>query len=183
MRIPPVVVLALAGTVALGCNWKKTAWELGLGSFVGELYVTRVVPRHTFLEATVAGNGLNLRFYTPASEDCLFVLKPEAEVVYIERGVGGRYEREDRRCDSVGIGDPLVSRARQPRSGTLRSAPIPRSQATFKTLYEDEDVILLRGRFLEARRIGWARPEDTVAVLPNTGECRGAAEGGVASME
>ena len=176
------LVLVLIGTLGLACSG-RTAWELGLGSFTADFDVVRVVPRHQWLEATVSGNGLALRFYAPASEDCTWVLTPEAEVEYVERGVGGRYQRGDRRCDAVGIGDPLLQRARHPRSGSLRSSPVPRSQATFRAVYRDNDVIMLRGRFPEARRIGWAGADDTVAVLPHTDECELAAEGGVASME
>jgi len=142
-----------------------------------------VVQRGTYLEATLARHGLAIRTYAPASEDCGFVLEPEARVSYVERGIGGRFEREGVRCDAVGIGDPQLQRARQPRSGTLAGSPVPRSQATFRRIYQDDEVILLRGRFPEAARIGWARADDTVAVVPNSPVCRDAMADGVASME
>jgi len=60
---------------------------------------------------------------------------------------------------------------------------VPRAQATFRTLYEDEDVVLLRGRFPLASRIGWSRGDDSVVVVGNVERCRGPVEKGVASME
>ena len=176
-------VLVLASLLVSSCSWRKTLWEVGLGSFATDLSVARVVQRHTYLEATLVGHGLALTVYVPASEECAFVLKHEEPVDYVERGIGGRYEREGVSCDAVGIGDPLIRRARQPRSSSQRSSLLPRSQATFSKLYEDDGVIMLRGRFPEATRIGWALAEDCVAVVENTPVCRKAAEGGVASME
>ena len=52
-----------------------------------------------------------------------------------------------------------------------------------RVVFEDEEVMLLRGRFLLASRIGWAGGRDSVAVVPNVSRCQLAAEGGVASME
>jgi hypothetical protein len=60
---------------------------------------------------------------------------------------------------------------------------VPRTQATFRTLYKDADVVLLRGRFPLASRIGWSGGQDTVVVVGNVERCRGPVERGVASME
>jgi hypothetical protein len=97
--------------------------------------------------------------------------------------VGGRFEREGQSCDSVGFGDPLIRRARQPRAGTLQGVPVPREQATYRILYEDADVVLLRGRFPLAFTIGWTGGGDTVAAVENVDRCRGPVEARVASME
>lgn len=187
MRVRWVASTALLVGLTLllpaGCSWRKSAWELGFGSLVNELSVVRVLPVGPYLETTLAGEGLTLTTYAPTSEDCILVLEPEAKVRYVERGVGGRYERGDRRCDAVGYGDPLIRGARKPRSSSLRSSPVPRSQAVFTTLYQDERRILLRGRFPQARRIGWVGADDCVAALENTPACHAAADGGVASME
>jgi hypothetical protein len=179
-----IAALLVVGLGIAGCSgWRKTTWELGMGGFGMELFVVHLDERGPYLDVGLAGHGLNLRSFAPASEVCHAVLRPEAAVKYVERGVGGRFEREGQSCDAVGYGDPLVRGARQPRSGSLRSSPVPRAQATFRTLYEDADVVLLRGRFPLASKIGWARGDDSVVVVDNVARCRGPVERGVASME
>jgi hypothetical protein len=163
------------------CNPRRAAWELGAGSFMTDMVVASAEPRGPYLDVVLSGHGLTLRSFTPVSERCRETLAPEATVDYVERG-WGRFRRGDLECDAVGIGDPLISRARTGRAGNVRSATIPREQATFTLLYEDDDVILLRGRFPLARLIGWAGGGDSVAVLSNVPHCR--LDGsGVASME
>jgi len=154
-----------------------------MGSFATDLSVVRLVPRGQYLEVSLLGHGLSLDVYTPRNEACSRVLEPEVQVDYVERGIAGRLERDGRSCDAVGIGGSRVRRARQPRGSDLRSSPIPRAQATFREIHRDEEVILARGRFPLASRVGWRGAGDTVAVVPNDEICRGALEGGVASME
>ena len=179
------LAIALLATLLAGCSNSAAMWQLGLGSFTAELWVVRAVPRHDLIEATVAGHGLSLTAYAPASDACAYVFEPDAGAVvqYVERGVAGRYEREDAVCDAVGIGDPQMRGARKPRADQSRVTPIPRSQATFQELYRDEEVILLRGRFPEAVRVGWLGWADTIAVVPTEPRCEQAIQGGVASME
>jgi hypothetical protein len=174
------VVLSLAFT---SCNWRRNMWRMGLGSWATDLTVYRVVPRWVYIESTLVGHGLSLTVYTPASAECAHVMQPEQPVDYVERGVGGRFLRDDVQCDTVGIGPPLVQRTRGGRGGSLRTTPIPREQATFQVVFEDEEVMLLRGRFVLASRIGWSGGHDSIAVVPNESRCRLAVEGGVASME
>jgi len=178
------LVIALAAALGVaGCSWRKTTWELGMGGFGMELIVAHLDERGPYLDVGLAGHGLYLRSFVPASDVCRAVLRPEAEVKYVERGVGGRFEREEHSCDAVGFGDPLIRGARQPRAAGRRSGPVPRAQATFRTIYEDADVVLLRGRFPLASKIGWAGGQDSVAVVDNVARCRRPVEKGVASME
>lgn len=180
-RLALVVALAAVG---VGCSgWRKTAWQAGFGSFATDLTVARVTPRGDYLDATLVGHGLSLTVFTPNDEACARVLAPEASVDYVERGIAGRLERDGARCDAVGIGPPLVQRARQPRGQSLRATPVPRAQATFRTVHEDGELILLRGRFPLAHHVGWSGGEDSVAAVPAEPVCRAAARGGVASME
>jgi hypothetical protein len=175
------VALALLGA---GCaGWRKTAWEAGLGSFASDLSVVGVSAHGDYLEATLVGHGLSLTVFTPNDAVCRAVLAPEASVDYVERGIAGRLEREGARCDAVGIGPPLVQRARQPRGQSLRSTPIPRAQATFGIVHADDELILLRGRFPLAHHVGWSGGDDSVVALPAEPVCRAAAGAGVASME
>ena len=178
--------VALAASLCLvfaACNLRTNMWRMGLGSWATDLTVARVESRWVFLESTLVGHGLSLTVYTPASEECAHVMQLEEPVDYVERGVGGRFLRDGVQCDTVGIGPPLVQRTRGGRGGSLRSQPIPRERSSFRVVFEDEEVMLLRGRFVLASRIGWRGGQDSVAVVPNESRCRLAVEGGVASME
>lgn len=173
----PLLALALPA-----CSWRRTAWQLGLGSFATELLVARVDRRGPYLDASLVGHGLSLEVMAPDTELCRRVFAPEARVDYVERGIGGHYVREGETCIAAGGGLGLVG-SRMPRATTLTETPIPRSQASFMVLHVDEEMLLLRGRFPETRRIGWTGFDDTVVGVPNIPVCRSAIEGGVASME
>ncbi len=184
LRRPWPALLALPLVTALGaCSARGTAWQLGLGSFATDLLVTQAQERGPYLDATLTGHGLYLRTFAPATPACAFVLQQEARVDYVERGIAGRFQRGGQTCEAVGFGEPLVRGARQPRATSLTESPVPRSQATFEPIFHDEELILLRGRFPEARRIGWTGTDDTVVAVPGSAPCRRAAQDGVASME
>lgn len=186
MRGAAGTVLAMALAVACGvngCSWQKTTWELGMGGFGMELLVAYVDERGPYLDVGLVGHGLDLRSFVPANDVCRAVLNTEAPVTYVERGLAGGFEREGLSCDAVGYGDPLIRGARQPRSDKTVGSPVPRARATFRTLYEDADVVLLRGRFPLASKIGWSGGGDSVVVVNNTARCRGPIEEGAASME
>jgi hypothetical protein len=186
MRGAVRTVLAIALAVAFGvngCNWRKTTWELGVPGFGMELLVVYVEERGPYLDAGLIGHGLDLRTFVPANDVCRAVLNTEAPVTYVERGVAGGFERAGFSCDAVGYGDPLIRGARQPRTRRHGDSAVPRAQATFRTLHEDADVVLLRGRFPLASRIGWSRADDSVVVVENVARCRGPVDSGVASME
>jgi hypothetical protein len=166
-----------------GCSWRKATWELGIPGFKVDLSVAYVKERGPYLDAGLVGHGLDMRTFVPASDVCREVLNTQAPVTYVEQGVAGRFDRQGLSCEAVGFGDPRIRRARQPRSGASVGSPVPRAQATFHTIYEDDDVVLLRGRFPLASRIGWSGSQDSVAVVANSASCRGPVEKGVASME
>ncbi len=178
-----LALVAALGLVFTACNARTNAWRMGLGTWAADLSVAYVAPRWVFLEATLYGHGLSLTVYTPASEECIHVLEIDQPVDYVERGVGGRFLRDGVQCDTVGIGPPLVQRTRGGRGGSLRTQPIPRERASFRVVFEDEEVLMLRGRFVLASRIGWRGGHDSVAVVPNEPRCQAAVEGGTASME
>jgi hypothetical protein len=177
------LALLLLAFVVTGCgtSGRGAAWQLGFGSFATDMTVMSVVPRGDYLDTTLVGHGLSLEVFTPASEVCARVLQREGLVDYVERGIAGRLEREGESCDAVGVAGARVRRARQPRRRT--SSPIPRAQATFQKTYEDDDLILLRGRFPLVNQVGWSGGGDIIAAVPNESICRSAIEGNVASME
>jgi hypothetical protein len=186
MRGAVRAVLAIALATAFGangCSWRKTVWELGMPGYGMELLVVYVEERGPYLDAGLVGHGLDLRTFVPANDVCRTVLNTEEPVRYVERGVAGAFERAGYSCDAVGYGDPLIRGARQPRQSRPGDSVVPRAQATFRMLYEDNDVVLLRGRFPLASRIGWSGADDSVVVIDNVARCRGVIESGVATME
>jgi len=148
----------------------------------GSLEVESVVARAGYLDVWLSGHGIRMRSFAVDDPTCGRVLARGKEVGYLERGIGGRFHRGEERCDAVGIGDPRMQRSNMPRS-TGGGGVIPRGQAVFQTLYEDEEVLMLRGRFPLSNRVGWGGGVDSVALVANDGTCRAAIQGGVASIE
>lgn len=167
-------LLAAAASLAFGCG---TLSELGGGG----LRVERVAERAGYLDVSLVGSGIAMRSFTAADGVCRRVLERDRKVGYLERGIGGRFTRGDERCDAIGIGDPRLRRSNRPRGGGNR--PIPRGQASFRTIYEDADVLMLRGRFPLTDRVGWSGGRDSVAVVANSDRCRTATASGTASIE
>ena len=173
-RIALVALLAL-----LGCISERSQYQLG---FDTSLVVTRVVPRGDFLEATLHGEAGTLRLFVPPSETCRRVLAPEAAVRFESEGTG-RVTREGERCDAAGIGPVEELRRRRGDPTSLTTTAIPRAQASYRVVYEDADVVFLRGRFPLAHLVGWSGGDDSIAVVAPAGECRELASRGVASLE
>ncbi len=172
-----LVVLVAAG----GCS-SKSAFQSGIGR-TGDLMVTNAIERGDYLDVTIAGDGVAMRVFAPTGGGCQALLAPESLVQYSSRGPGGRFTRGEDQCDATGIGDPFVNRMRQPRGQSARSSPVPRAQANFRKIFEDDEVILLRGQFPLTFHVGWAGGADTVAVVRNDEMCQGPASRGVASIE
>lgn len=173
-------LVALAWLAAAGCG-TTPLFQLGLGSGT-RFEVQEVTLRGPYLDAQLQG-PFALRTFAPASDDCRSVLQPGQTVEWEERGIGGHLHRGDVECRAAGISDPLLDRARQPRATTLRSQPVPRDQANFSLLHEDESVALLRGYFPLAYLVRWPGGYDTVVAVPNDSACRKPIQSGVASME
>ena len=163
----PFAVLGLAVALA-GCA----------GAGRAAMEVVRVAPRYHYLDVTLAGEESGVRQFFPATPSCRELLIPGTEVRWSRRGKFGQAEREDVRCRSVGI--TSLTQYRQRRA---RGRPIPRRQASFTISYEDNEVIMARGRFPLASTIGWVGGGDTVAIFLNTDDCRVPLERGVASMQ
>jgi hypothetical protein len=154
-----------------------------------------VIERGDYLDATLVGAGgaeyaggrvvrpgPALRFFFPREPICRGVLVPETDVEYLEGGQLGRVRSANGACDPVGIASLRAWRDRRPRPRQDRLR-IPRSQAVFKPIYRDEQLVLVRGRFPLANRIGWVGGDETIAAIPRRPECANVLERGVASME
>lgn len=166
----------------LGANPARNQWQSGLPGTRIPLSVVDVKARHQVLDVLLSGGGLRLHTFLPANERCARIVASEARVDWVAGGAYGSLEREDERCDAVGIGSLSQWRDRRPSGGGAGS-PVPRSQATFREVHRDGDVIFLRGRFPLASRVGWVGLGDTLALVPRTALCESAIEDGVASLE
>jgi hypothetical protein len=156
--------------------------------------VTDVVARGDYLDAKLMGAGVDhlggrlvrpgmaLRFFFPREPTCQAVLLPGAEEEYVKAGKLGRVRSESGVCDPVGVASLRAWRDRRPR-GRQDRIRVPRSQAVFKPIYRDEEIVLVRGRFPLASRIGWVGEHDTIAAIPRRPECEKVLERGAASLE
>lgn len=181
MSVRLALVPGLAAAFALCGTPQQTAFQVGLPGSRIAMTVARVVPRGPYLEVQLRAPGLELVSYAPADAGCRELLAEEQQVVYRSGGTGGSYERNGRQCDAAGIGSLEEWRKRRPQPRTR--SPVPSAPARFKPIYEDEDVVLARGRFPLAGLLGWVGGSDTVAVIPNTPVCQAPLRSGNATLQ
>jgi hypothetical protein len=159
-------ILGLALTLAGGCATSK------------ESYVARVAPRGSYIDASFATTSGEWRFLFPASPSCAAVLEPEAPVVYQPGGMWGRFHSPDGEvCEPAGISN--LDRWRRSR---VEGEGRPSSPARWQVVHQDKEVLLLRGRFELASRVGVAGTYDVVAMVANDDTCRPVAESGAATL-
>lgn len=170
--------LAFAASLLFACNTERALYQMG---FDTDLLVTRVEPRGGYLDATLRGDAGTVRLFVPPTEECRRVLAPEANVQFESVGAG-RVSRDGVRCDAAGIG-PVEELSRRRPNPTVASTAIPREQANWKVVHQDDETIFLRGRFPLAGLVGWAGGDDTVAVVSSASHCREIAARGVGSLE
>ena len=142
--------------------------------------VTQVTLRAAYLDATLESSNWSLRFFFPATKTCARVIRRDARVEYRTGGPVGEVQSGGEACDPVGIVSLPEWRDRRARS---RGGPLPSFTARFKSIYTDDDLVLVRGRFPLTGEIGWARGDDTVAVLPRAKGCNDVLARGVAPLE
>jgi hypothetical protein len=191
----PLLWMAAAVSVALtGCSNTPLPNALGLPGAATPARVTDVVERGDYLDASIEGTGsdhaggrvsrrgLALRFFFPRESTCQGVLVPETDVEYVQGGRLGRVRSANGTCDPVGVASLRAWRDRRPRSRRDRLG-VPRAQAVFTPIFRDEQLVLVRGRFPLANRLGWIGGEDVIAAIPRRPECENVLERGVGSLE
>ena len=171
----------LLGVVAFGCNVQKTLWQAGIPGLETPLVVTRSVPVAGYLEVDLAGSGLHLDSFTPATAECATVLKPEAAVDYVASGPYGTFQRGEQTCNAIGLGSLREWRDRRPSQTTVVMSP--RAQADYRVWYQDAKQVFLRGRFPLGGLLGFTGLDDSIALVPNTPVCQRPIREGVASMQ
>lgn len=169
-RMTRVPATLLAGLLLLGCNPSKNVFQLGLPGARIDMNVASVTQRFGYLDTQLHASGWSLRTFLPANEVCGRVVRTEEGVQYVSDGPYGTLTRGEDRCEAVGIGSLAQWRDKGPR-GESRSL-IPSAQASYRMVYEDEEVAFLRGDFPLASRLGFAGMGDTIAVVPKLAICQ-----------
>ena len=141
-------------------------------------YVSTSTLRGPYIDATLLLQSGEWRFLFPRSATCAEVLLAEASVSYQRRGHFGRVTSSaGASCDPVGIGT-----LRRWRRGRRKGATVPSSAARFEVIHEDTEVLLLRGRFPLASRLGVPNTFDVVAMVANDELCAPVARSGAATL-
>jgi hypothetical protein len=177
--------VSVAAAFSLACaQAKEVGLEAGreLNPFGSrEATVMRLERHGPYLLAELSGRRANLSMLVPADAICAQVLEVESQVRFRRHGNFGRFERGDAFCDAVGVASLAAWRDRRPRAP---GPPVPRATVRFRLLERDPELVLVRGRFPLASRVGIPAGFDLVALLPaNDDNCARAIERGEGSME
>ncbi len=141
-------------------------------------YVSTSTLRGPYIDATLLLQSGEWRFLFPQSATCAAMLRPEAPVSFQNRGHFGLVMGSDgASCDPVGIGT-----LRRWRRGRRKGETAPSSAARFEVIHEDTEVLLLRGRFPLASRLGVPNTFDVVAMVANDELCAPVARSGAATL-
>jgi hypothetical protein len=183
-RVTFSVGLLLLGLAAASCTGggkaSKVAFDSGLPVMRSGMTVDTVEPRGPYLEAQMKIDSWTLPVYAEPSESCGVVFQPGELITYVDNGPLGVFKREGESCQILGVGNLELWRDRNRRS---TAGGVPRAQARYRTIHQDDDFVLLRGQFPLAGAVGFSGGMDIVAVVPNNDTCSRPIEAGVASME
>ncbi len=185
MRLSKKAFLSLACALATlgGCNPKLSGWQAGIPGWATEMNVAYSTPRNGYLEATLEIKGLTLITFVPLNETCSAIFSAGAQVNYVDSVPGGIFRSGDRTCQAVGIGSLAAWRSRMPRPENRGGAIIARAQADYRKVYEDSDVVFLRGRFPLSGKLRWVGLDDLIAVVPRIPVCEAPISRNSSSME
>lgn len=175
--------LACALAALLGCNPKLSSWQSGIPGWTTEMNVAYSTPRNGYIEATLEMKGLTLITFVPRNETCSAIFSAGAQVDYVDNNPGGTFRSGDRTCRAAGIGSLAVWRSRMPRPANRGGAIIARAQADYRKVYEDPDVVFLRGRFPLSGKVRWVGLDDLIAVVPRIPVCDAPISRNSSSME
>jgi len=176
------VGIALAAFASVGCSTDQIVMQTGLPGARAGASLELISERGDYLDVMMASGGFRYRFFLPGDDACRSLFAGGQALTYANVGPLGRLQAGETACDPIGILSLREWRNRRPRRRT--PSVIPRSPAELREwVYVDEDLSLIRGRFLLASEIGFAGGGDSIAVIPNITECRSLAVPGTVSME
>ncbi len=161
----------------------RLGFDSGLPGLRTPMTVKGQVARGPYLEIELELDGVRLHSYVVPGAKCQLLFETGDTIEYHEDGPRGLFRRGEHTCRSVGSGNLRVWRDRKGSATRSRGRLVPRSHAHFELFYQDDEVSLLRGRFPEAARLGFAGSSDLIAVVPRSRVCQGTVARGVASME
>ena len=184
LLVPVCFAVACAILLVQGCSPQKNFWQSGMQvpGFDKPMQVERVTERGDYLAAILASKDFSIEVYLPNNEACHAVFVEGRTLDYKEGAPGGIYRHDDHVCSSAGIGTLREWRSRNPRSRAAGEV-IPRRQAQYQLVYQDEDVAFLRGRFPLTPMVGFVEMGDTIAVVDQTPECDGPIARNTSTME
>ncbi len=173
--------LAWALTAPLGCTDSPAREQVRrLPGQTTNFIIAFALDRGPYIDALLERSDSLRRFLFPQSEVCRRLIVTENAVDWVATGPIGRVRVGDERCDPVGIAGLQQWRDRRPRAP---GGPLQRSRSTFKTVFRDHDVTMVRGRFPFTGAVGFSGGHDVVALLPRNDVCDAVAERGIASIE
>ena len=79
--------------------------------------------RGPYLDVDISQRGRTWRYFAPAKEPCLDLLKPEAVVEYVNLGPLGQFQAGSVTCIPAGIGSLAAWRDERPRPPSVRCRP------------------------------------------------------------
>jgi len=171
-----------AASLAAGCASDQVVVQTGLPGARARASLSLLAERGDYLDVVMESGGRRYRFFLPNDAACVALFESEKAISYANAGPFGQLSTDQTRCDPVGILSLAEWRDRGPRR--QNAAVIPRSRAELReVVYADEELTLVRGRYLLAREIGFMGGADCIVAIPNVEECRGIPEARQASME
>lgn len=174
--------LLLAILTAAGCSKDQVVMQTGLPGARAAASLALAGERGDYLDVVMASGGLRYRFFLPNDDACRALFADELAVTYAHTGPFGRLQAGETTCDPIGI--LSLAEWRDRRSRPITRSPVPRSRAELRErVYVDEELALIRGRYLLAGAIGFTGGGDAIAVVPNVAECRSLPVPGTATME
>ena len=167
-RLIPLVGLLAVGIVTSSCSLDSAIAAAGVPGTRLDAEVGPATTRGSYLDAQVTAGGFDYRFFFPNEPVCQALLgQPDLRFVWL--GTLGRVTNGDQRCDAVGVLSLQAWRDRQPR---FSQEPLPRAPARYDTIYRDDDLMQLAGRFPLAAQLGFGGTQRLIVVVPNQGACR-----------
>jgi hypothetical protein len=147
----------VAALAAAGCSTNAAdtiVMQTGIPSGRASASLSLAKERGDHLDVVMESGGFRYRFFLPNDEACRSVASGEQAVTYSNVGSFGQLQAGEVSCDPTGILSLAEWRDRGPRRRI--STVIPRSRAELRqVVYTDEDLTLIRGRFLLAREVGF----------------------------
>jgi hypothetical protein len=174
-------LIALVAAALTACNNPLTS-QLPVPGRRSGIDVQSVVERGDYLDAVLVGERHSARLlFFKTDEACARMLVPEKLLVFREVDQWGEISDEEGACSPIGSASLAQWRDSRPRG---RSGPqVRRGRAQYRTIFQDEEYVQVRGRFPNAQLVGFGAAADLVAFLPNTEECANHIKEGTAATE